>query len=52
MNIAITEEKITNVYAIGDFFTLVAGEKMYEASAVILATGVNFGKPLTEKWSF
>ncbi|KHD14560.1 NAD(P)/FAD-dependent oxidoreductase [Clostridium butyricum] len=45
MDIGITEEKINNIYAMGDYFTLMANDKMYEASAIILATGVNFGRP-------
>ena len=45
MYIGITEEKINNIYAMGDYFTLMANDKMYEASAIILATGVNFGRP-------
>lgn len=45
MDISITEEKINNIYAMGDYFTLMANDKMYEASAIILATGVNFGRP-------
>ncbi|WP_428817942.1 NAD(P)/FAD-dependent oxidoreductase (plasmid) [Clostridium butyricum] len=45
MNIGITEEKINNIYAMGDYFTLMANDKMYEASAIILATGVHFGRP-------
>lgn len=46
MGIVITEDKITAVYAMGDYFALQASNnQMYEASSVILATGVNFGKP-------
>ena len=45
MDIGITEEKINNIYAMGDYFSLIANDKMYEASAIILATGVNFGRP-------
>lgn len=45
MDISITEEKINNIYAMGDYFSLIANDKMYEASAIILATGVNFGRP-------
>ncbi|GEQ16132.1 NAD(P)/FAD-dependent oxidoreductase [Clostridium butyricum] len=45
MDISITEEKINNIYAMGDYFTLMVNDKMYEASAIILATGVNFGRP-------
>lgn len=44
MNITITEERINNIYAMGDYFALMVNEKMYEASTVILATGVEYGK--------
>jgi thioredoxin reductase (NADPH) len=44
MNIEITEEKINNVYAMGDYFGLMVNEKIYEATSVILATGVQYGK--------
>ncbi|MCR4875623.1 MAG: NAD(P)/FAD-dependent oxidoreductase [Clostridiales bacterium] len=46
MGIGITEERVSAVYAMGDYFALQAGEGMEEASAVILATGVVAGKPL------
>jgi len=46
MGVEITEDQITSVYAMGDYFSLSSKKnEMYEASAVILATGVNFGKP-------
>lgn len=44
MDINITEEKINNVYAMGDYFGLMVNQKMYEATTVILATGVQYGK--------
>ncbi|WP_461205159.1 NAD(P)/FAD-dependent oxidoreductase [Clostridium sp. DL1XJH146] len=40
MGIEITNERINNVYAMGDYFGLMVNEKMYEAKTVILATGV------------
>lgn len=46
MGINITNEKINAVYAMGDYFSLMVNEKMYEASAVILATGMEFDKPI------
>lgn len=46
MGIEITEERINNIYAMGDYYTLMGNSTMYEASTIILATGVNFGKPL------
>ena len=44
MDINITEEKINNIYAMGDYFGLMVNQKMYEATTVILATGVQYGK--------
>lgn len=46
MDIEITEEKINNIYSMGDYFALMGSQNTYEATTVILATGVNFGKPL------
>jgi len=46
MGIEITEKRINAVYAMGDYFSLQAGDEMLEASSVILATGVVQGKPL------
>lgn len=52
MNIEITEERIDNIYAMGDYYSLIANGKVYEATAVILATGVSFGKPLKGESEF
>ena len=46
MGISITEDRINAIYAMGDYFALQAPEVMYEATAVILATGVIQGKLL------
>jgi thioredoxin reductase (NADPH) len=46
MNIDITVERINNVYDMGDYFTLMANEKTYEATSVIIAIGIEFSKPL------
>jgi thioredoxin reductase (NADPH) len=45
MHIGITDERITNIYAMGSYFSLLAGQKQYDAKTVIIATGVDFGKP-------
>lgn len=46
MGVEITHERITSVYAMGEYFALQgASNQMYEASSVILATGVRVGKP-------
>lgn len=52
MDIEITEEKVNNIYAMGDYFTLMVNEKSYEATSIILATGVNFGKPFKGEEEF
>lgn len=46
MGIEITNHKITNIYAMGDYFALISGENMFEATTVILATGIQYGKPI------
>lgn len=46
MGIGIVNEKINNVYAMGDYFALMVNDKIYEASAIILATGIEYTKPL------
>ncbi|QAA34600.1 NAD(P)/FAD-dependent oxidoreductase [Clostridium manihotivorum] len=46
MDIEIVNEKINSVYAMGDYFTLSANEKMYEAASVIITSGVEFSKPI------
>ena len=40
MGIEITEEKVTNVYAMGDYFAIQCNPTMYEAKSVIIATGM------------
>lgn len=46
MQIEINEDRITGVYAMGDYYSLQSkSNQSYEADTVILATGVNFGKP-------
>ena len=52
MGIEITNERINNIYSMGDYFALMANEKTYEASTVILATGVNFGRPFEGEEEF
>lgn len=44
MGIDITYERVNNVYSMGDYFALAVGDKTYEATTVIMATGVQYGK--------
>lgn len=52
MGIQITEERINNIYAMGDYFALMVNEKMYEAKSIILATGMEYAKPLKGEEEF
>lgn len=52
MDIEITAERINNIYAMGDYFTLMANDKTYKAAAVIIAAGVEFSKPLEGEMEF
>lgn len=45
MNIEITEERVNNIYSMGNYFAIMVNEKIYEAKSVILATGVEYQKP-------
>jgi thioredoxin reductase (NADPH) len=52
MGIKITEERINNIYAMGDYFALMVNDKMYEAKSIILATGMEYAKPLKGEEEF
>lgn len=53
MGVEITEDRINAVYSMGDYFALQGGDNaMYEADAVILATGVVPGKLLPGEEQF
>jgi thioredoxin reductase (NADPH) len=52
MGINIVNEKINNIYAMGDYFALMVNEKMYEAKTIILATGISYTKALRGEEEF
>lgn len=52
LNISIEDKRVTNIYNMGGYFTLLAGQEQYEAKTVIIAAGVDFGKPLTGEKDF
>ncbi|MCR5607293.1 MAG: NAD(P)/FAD-dependent oxidoreductase [Treponema sp.] len=52
LGINVIDSKVTNVYNMGDYFTILAGQEQYEASSVIIGTGVNFGKALVGEEQF
>lgn len=45
MDIPVTDRKVTMIYAMGGYYSLQIDQDFVDASAVILATGVSFGKP-------
>ena len=45
MDIAITEDRVNAVYAMGSYFAIQGHRDMYEAEVVILACGVSTAKP-------
>ncbi|MGL5328557.1 MAG: NAD(P)/FAD-dependent oxidoreductase [Peptostreptococcaceae bacterium] len=52
LDIEISEKRINNVYSMGDYFALMSGDTMFEATTVILATGVEYGKPIKGEEEF
>ncbi len=52
MGIQITEERVNNIYAMGDYFSIAVNEKMYEANTVILTTGIEYTKPIKGEEEF
>lgn len=52
MDVGITYERINNIYAMGNYFALAVNEKMYEAKTVIIATGMEYTKPLKGEEEF
>ncbi|SHE48073.1 thioredoxin reductase [Clostridium fallax] len=52
MGISITEERINNIYAMGDYFALMVNEKIYESKSVILATGIEYTRPIEGEEEF
>lgn len=52
LDIEICEKRINNIYSMGDYFALMSSDSMYEATTVILATGVEYGKPIKGEEEF
>jgi len=52
MGIQLTYERINTIYSMGEYFALMAGNNMYEANTVILATGIEFTSPLPGEMEF
>ncbi len=46
MDIKITDDKIAQIYDMGDYYALQGKETQYEAKSIIIATGVRVDKPI------
>jgi thioredoxin reductase (NADPH) len=52
MDIQISFERVNNIYAMGDYFSIMVSDKIYESKAVILATGIEYTRPLKGEEEF
>lgn len=52
LQIPIVEKKITNIYKMGDYFSVLSGIEQFDARSIIIATGVDFGKPFAGESEF
>ena len=52
MNIEITYERVNNIYAMGEYFSIMVNETIYEAKSVVVATGIEYTKPLKGEEEF
>lgn len=52
MDIQIIEERINSIYAMGEYFALMANEKTFEAKSIIIATGIEYTRPIKGEEEF
>ncbi len=52
MGIEITEKTVTGVYKMGDFYSVLCNQDMFDAKTVILSTGVESVKPVKGELEF
>ena len=52
MDIQITEKKVTSIYSMGEYFDIMCNNESIEATSIILATGIEYGKPLDGEEEF
>lgn len=50
--INITNERINEIYSMGDYFALMVNEKCYEAKSIVIATGIEYTKPISGEEEF
>ena len=52
MDIEITEKRIDSVYAMGNYFALMSNNETIEATSVIIASGIEYTKPIKGEEEF
>lgn len=52
LDIEITEKKVTNIYPMEDYFSILANNDLYEAKSIIIATGIQLGKSFPGEEAF
>ncbi|MGL4741470.1 MAG: NAD(P)/FAD-dependent oxidoreductase [Sarcina sp.] len=52
MGIEITEKRIDSIYAMGNYFALMSNNETIEATSIILATGIEYTKPIPGEEEF
>ena len=52
MDIKITEKKVTSIYSMGEYFDIMCNNESIKATSIILATGIEYGKPLDGEEEF
>ena len=52
LKIEIRPERINAIYSMGDYFVLMVNEKSYEASTIIVATGMEYTRPIKGEEEF
>lgn len=51
-DINIINERINEIYSMGDYFALMVNEKCYEAKSIVIATGIEYTKPIKGEEEF
>ncbi len=52
LNINIINERINEIYSMGDYFALMINEQFYEAKSIVIATGVEYTRSINGEEAF
>ncbi|GLC29445.1 NAD(P)/FAD-dependent oxidoreductase [Clostridium omnivorum] len=51
-DINVTNERVNEIYSMGDYFALMVNEICYEAKSIVIATGIEYTKPISGEEEF